>query len=149
MTEPSAAKQLRDAILQLEMISQVPASRPGHTSKSTDEDIGGRRPSGGIDRADDREHDFALKSAEHYRRREARCHTDGQRLALLVEVERTLTAWRQTPLVDGKRPAMNDPRWKQWVGECEHTVTELVRWYSCSRQYIHQVRKAYSPEKAA
>jgi hypothetical protein len=135
--------ELRQAIMQIGMLSQVSAANLENNAKSTDDDIGGKRPSGGIVAKDDFAEGFALRSVEYFDRRLRRAHTARAVTELLAEAMATLEAWKRTPIPAGQPPALNDPQWKRWIAETDLPPRDLVRMFGVSRQYIHQVRKAY------
>lgn len=140
---PDLVSDLRQLIARLSLVSHASAARLDSEPRSADGDIGGNRPPGGIDARDDKAEGFGLKSAVYFERRFARIHTDIQLQALVLEAERALEAWQRTPFVEGQRPALQDPRWKQWIAHSRLDGGELARLYGVSRQYIHEVRKKY------
>ena len=139
----AARDELLTIIARLETISHVPAVNLDPTPAATTDSKGGARPRGGIDRKDDREPDFALKSADHYRRRLARAHTEGIVLVILRDARATLRAYTHTPLPTGDGPQYGDAMWKRWVAESPASNAEIARIYNVSREYVRQVRAAY------
>jgi len=135
--------QLRQAIAKVSLLSQVPAASLETAAKSTDDDIGGRRPSGGIANKDDFQIGYALKSAEYFRRRLARARTPRAITELLSEAEATLEAWKRAPIPEGQPPEFGSPQWKRWIAESPLDGGELARTFSVTRQYIHQIRTQY------
>ena len=144
-----ALRTLRKVVLRLTVVSHVAAAGLGRVTPSSDEDIGGKCPGGGIDRFGDFQVDYRQKTAEHFQRRlwamvdAAKLFSAPDIEALAVEAHDAVEAWCKTPMPSGERPAMADPRWKYWAANCGHSTSDLVRWYGISRQYVHQVRKAY------
>jgi hypothetical protein len=105
-------------------------------------------PRGGIRIEDDKQAEFRQKSHVYFQRQldrllRAKRSVPSDLDALLDEAVQALEDWRKTPLLAGARPVMSDPRWKQWVADSEEDGGTLARWYGVTRQYIHQVRKAY------
>ena len=144
----SPRHELRELIAQLEMKSQVSAAQVGRSVRATDDDIGGKRPSGGIDYKDDREPDSVLKSADYFRRKQARCYVDQHFEEVIVEINAVLVAWQRMPLPTGQPPTPGDPQWKRWVAESTMDVGELARLFNMPRQYIHRIRRDYGKKAA-
>lgn len=139
----SARTELLQIIARLEVISHVPAVNLDPTPPETTDGKGGARPRGGVDRKDDREPDFALKSADHYRRRLSRAHTDGIVLAILADARRTLEAWTKTPVT--LQPTPGDPLFKRWIRQqldAGKKPEDIARIGGVSRQYVSKVRDA-------
>jgi hypothetical protein len=136
-------EELLRAIAKIATFSQVPAANVGQSAKSADDDIGGRRPSGGIDRKDDFQTDFALKSADYFRRCLARCRTERAITELLIEAKATIEAWMHTPIPPGQEPEYGSPQWKRWIAESSEDAGTLARRFNCTRQYIYQIRRGY------
>lgn len=122
-----------------------------HSAKGGDSSI----PRGDIDRKGDRTPEFRQKSADHFQKtmerwvRSTREYRPSDLSRLLQEAKDAHEAWQKTPLVAGTRPALGDPRWKFWAANCDHTATDIVRWYSVSRSYLADIRKQYRLEKDA
>ena len=64
-----ALRALRKVVLRLTVVSHVAAAGLGRVTPSSDEDIGGKCPGGGIDRFGDFQVDYRQKTAEHFQRR--------------------------------------------------------------------------------
>lgn len=137
--------ELGALIARLELKSEVSAANLGRSARDSNEDIGGNRPSGGIDYQDDRDSMSVLKSADYFKRKRARCHTDAQFDRLIREIGLVLQAWQQMPLPAGQPPTPDDPQWKRWVAESDKNAGELARLFNMTRQHIYQIRKAYGP----
>lgn len=135
--------QLNALIAILELKSHVPAAQIGKSVHDSTDDIGGKRPTGGIDRRDDREPDSILKSADYFRRKRTRCRSDNDIDRLITEITAVLDAWRRMPVPPGQPPAPGDPQWKRWVAESKKDAGELARLFNISRQRVHQIRKQY------
>lgn len=140
--------ELAQVLAELELVSHVSAARPGSSSRDEGEDIGGRRPPGGIDRGDDREREHLQKSAEHFRRRLARARTNEHVETILADARTALAAWRRQPAPTGE-PEYGTPQWKRWVAESELSSSEIARKYCVSGQYIRRIRALYRGAAAA
>jgi hypothetical protein len=143
MSELDDRRKLREVIVKIGLLSQVPAANLGRSSRSADDDIGGGRPSGGIVAKDDFAAEFALKSAEYFRRRLARCHTPRAVVELLAEAEATLEAWRRTPIPAGQEPEYGSPQWKRYIAESGEDTGVLATRFNCTRRYINKIRQQY------
>jgi hypothetical protein len=149
-------------IIRLDTQSHVSAAPLGRTAKETTDDIGGRRPSGGIAYQDDRNPESTIRSADFYRRQLQRIERDhqqdldrgrdqdtlllrdGQRLNRLAEqAEESWTAVARTPIPAGDEPAYGSPQWKRYVAESVETDAALAWKFHVTKQYISQIRKAY------
>jgi len=141
--------ELRAVVQQIALKSQVSAMNLERSSKATDDDIGGRRPSGGVDRGDDwslEAAEYWLKSGDYFQRKLERVLARGGEVelrALIVEAEATLKAWSRSPL-DLERPAsMKDPKWGIFIAYSKEDAGTLARWYGCKRQHIYATRKKW------
>lgn len=145
MTREDVLSELRQTILRLDMLSQVSAvNLDSSGGRDTSDDIGGRRPSGGIDRRDDRESDWVLKSADHFRRRMRNAHSLRTLEQILQEAREALAAATHQPPPDpAGEPRLDDPLWKRWVGSTSMPVAEIAWKYGVSRQYVVRVRERY------
>jgi hypothetical protein len=142
-------RELRTVLAQLELISQVPAvNYESSGSRDAGESIGGKRPPGGLIRADDREHDYPQKSVEHFKRRIAKAHSDHAFEAILGDAKKALEAARRQP-ARGPEPGFGDPGWKRYVAESTEKASDLARKFACKRSYIEKVRQDYRDEEAA
>lgn len=142
-----AEKSLGQLLAELEMMSHVGAVNPNASSRDAGEDIGGKRPPGGVDRREDRHRDPVqandeperlLRSASHFREQLARGRREG---LVRVEVEASLVAWRRQPAA--KNPVPGDPGWGRWVADSPLSDVELARMFGKSRQAFHQLRAKY------
>ena len=139
----SARAELLAIIARLEVISHVPAVNLDPTPPETTDGKGGARPRGGIDRKDDREPDFALKSADHYRRRLQGCRTGRDVELVLADARRSLAAWTRTPVT--LQPLPGDPLFKRWVRQqldAGKKPEDIARVGGVSRQYVSKIRDA-------
>lgn len=150
MSASALIDEIRSLVVKIAMKSHVSAANPGNSSPSTDDDIGGRRPPGGINHREDREaalEGYWLKSADHFQTRLNRILRNGRsehELTVLRNAAReTLTAWERTPLPSGQEPEYGSPQWKRWVAESGEDSGELARRFNVSRRYINRVRKDY------
>ena len=147
----SARAELLQIIARLEVLSHVPAVNLNPQPVTTEDGKGGARPRGGVDREDDREPDFALKSADHYRRRLNGCRTVRDVELVLVDARRTLLAWTRTP--EPRDPEWGSFAWRrQIVRDIEsgkRTIDACRSHYSVSRATIYRYLAQYGTEKAA
>lgn len=143
MTELDDRRALREVIARIDLLSHVPAANMGRSSRSADDDIGGRRPSGGVVAKDDFAQEFALKSAEHFRRRLMRCHTPQAVTMLLDEARKCLESWKRMPIPDGQPPEFGSPQWKRYIAESVEDPGMLATRFHCTRRYINKIRQGY------
>lgn len=139
--------ELLQVLAELDLVSHVPAldyesKRENKGSVSDDRSPGGKRPRGGADRKDDREREYSLKSADHFRRRLARAHSQRTLEVILEEAKAALAAWRRQPAPTGE-PEYGSPQWKRWVAESKLPSSEIARKYGVSGQYIRRIRALY------
>lgn len=152
-----ARRELLAIIARLEVMSHVPAlnqspkAEVGGATTGDEKNPGGSRPRGGIDRKDDREPDFALKSADHYRRRLAGAQGEHTVTLILADAQKTLDAWMRTPVT-------GDPEWgsfawrKQIVRDIEtgkRTIDGCRAHYGVSRATVYRYLEQYGQDKAA
>jgi hypothetical protein len=88
-----------------------------------------------------------MKSAEHFRRRWQRAHSEQALRAILKDAEAALEAWQRQPV--DRDPALADPQWKRWVGESRLSSKEIAAKYSISRQYVRRIKVLYTTELVA
>jgi hypothetical protein len=138
----SLASEIRQALAELELISQVNAMNLAPSGRDAGEDIGGKRPPGGVDYQGDRELDYPQKSIEHFRRRLRRIRATWQLELLLEDARSSLAAARRQPAPTGE-PEYGTPQWKRWVAESPLPSVEIARKYNVSRQYICRLRLLY------
>jgi hypothetical protein len=138
----SVRHELGQVLLELELVSHVSASRPDSSGRDQGEDIGGKRPPGGIDRRGDREVDYPQKSVEHFRRRLRRAHSDWQLELILEDAKKALQAHRRQPAPTSE-PEYGTPQWKRWVAESNLASSEIARKYCVSGQYVRRIRAIY------
>lgn len=143
-----ARRELEQIIARLEVMSHVPAVNLDPTPAATTDSKGGARPRGGIDRKDDREPDFALKSADHYRRRLAGAHTEGIVLIILRDARATLRAYTHTPISDSADPKPGDPLFMRWLAKQTGRVEDISHRAGVSRALVYKARDTYG-ERAA
>lgn len=141
----SARTELLQIIARLEVISHVPAVNLDPTPPETTDGKGGARPRGGVDRKDDREPDFALKSADHYRRRLARANTERDIERARDAARQTLAAWTKAP--PPREPERDSYYWRlQIVNDIrtgKRTVDACRTHYSVSRATVYNYLKQY------
>src|SRR6185437_13860908 len=94
--------ELRRLVQQIALKSQISAAPVGWSNPSTDDEIGGKRPSGGVSRADDwslEAAEYWMKSADYFQRRLERALRRPERgreaivRGLVDEAEETLRRW--------------------------------------------------------
>lgn len=139
----NARAELLAIIARLEVMSHVPAVNLDPTPAATTDAKGGARPRGGIDRKDDAEPGFALRSADHYRRRLNGCRTVRDVELVLVDARRTVIAWTRTPVT--MQPTPGDPLFKRWIRQqldAGKKPEEIARIGGVSRQYVSKIRDA-------
>lgn len=144
------ARELKQTIAELELISEVSAVSLDPSSRDSGEDIGGKRPPGGVDRKGDREREWTMKSAEHFRRRAANAVTSEALRHILVEARAALELARRRPSPqDAGHPMPGDHDFKRWVAESELPSSEVARLTGKSGQYIRKIRALYRERTAA
>jgi hypothetical protein len=147
----SVEDQMRQVLVQLEMCSHVSAAQPGSSARDASEGIGGKRPPGGIDRKEDREpfedDKRGLRSADYFRRRLARAHSQKTLQTILTEAEASLEAWRKQP-PPGIEPEFGTSQWKRWIGESTEGYGALAARFNVDKSYIQQLKKQYRTEVA-
>lgn len=135
--------ELAQVLAELELVSHVPAvNLDPLPPKTADEKPGGKKPRGGVDRKDDQERGYALKSASHFRRRLAGAHSDKALEAILADAKKALAAHRRQP-PPPDRPEYGSPQFKRWVSESELSAAKIGSLYNVSRQRIERIRAAY------
>ena len=151
----SIRQELRQVLAELELCSHVPAVNITPSGRDAGTDVGGNRPTGGIDRREDRAREelstgddpdrgVLLRSAEHFRRRLAKASSERAEAAILEDARRALAAYRRAPKPrDLGHPMPSDPQWKRWVAESQLPAREVARKCSVSRQYVEKVRKQW------
>lgn len=145
----SARRELEQIIARLEVISHVPAVNLDPTPPETTDGKGGARPRGGIDRKDDREPDFALKSADHYRRRLRNANTERDIERALTAARATLAAWTKAP--PPREPERDTYYWRlQIVNDIrtkKRTVDGCRTHYSVSRAAVYKYLRQYGDHR--
>lgn len=133
-------------VARLSTMSHVSAASQ-NGSRSSDDDIGGRRPRGGIDIRDDKDPEFDLKSAEHFLRRLARAHSELALQAILSDAQKAIRAWTHTPVPKNPSPEQEpDPRTYRWyckVADDDRPIGVLVKHYSIDRATVYRIREKY------
>lgn len=157
----SVHQQLRQVLAELELCSQVAALNMTPSGRDAGTDVGGNRPTGGIDRGEDRapeerdsgdepDRGVVLRSAEHFKHRLANAHSERAEQAILQDARRALAAHRRAPKPkDLGHPMPGDPQWKRWVAESKLPAREIARKCGVSRQYVEKVRKQWCNENEA
>jgi hypothetical protein len=151
----SAEREARTLLARLELLSHVPAVSTNESPvHGGGEPKGGNRPRGGIDHRDDVSADavdFPQKSHVYYRRRFMRCHTEGQFVALVKEMRKTLEAWAKTPEVKGGlEPERGSFRWKRMIANDDETDRKkLGQLHRISQKTIYNYRLKYRTKRDA
>lgn len=65
------------------------------------------------------------------------------RQTIVAEAREALDNARRMPTSRERPASMADPQWKRWVAESTATLATIAGWYSCSPQYVHEVRVKY------
>lgn len=130
--------RLVNLLHRLELKSHTSAVRIDSDPVSGGETATGHRPPGGADRRDDRQPEYWLRSADHYRRRLAKAKSAAAVLMITADVERTLKAWEKAPIPSA--PIPGSPFFRRYVVESDKSVSELARLTGVSRQYLHRLR---------
>lgn len=140
-------RDVYQVLAELELCSHVSAVNLDPSSRDAGEDIGGKRPPGGMDRREDRQPreigERILRSADYFRRQLLRGRATHR---VLEDAEAALDAWRHQPMP--KEPEFGSPQWKRWISESTLSHGEIARKFNCKRQYVQQVRKQYRAEAA-
>jgi len=155
----SLRRELKQVICELELCSHVSAVSLDSSGRDSGEDVGGKRPPGGVDRAEDRvaeperqkkdlNADRGLpRSAAHFRRRMAKARTERALEAILADAKRALVAWKRAPRIAA--PVLGDPQWKRFIGESNEPTSALASRYGKTPQYINRVKAEYRDRQAA
>ena len=149
----SVMLEIRKTLSELELCSHMPAAELGYSSKGV-EHPGGKRPPGGVDYREDKHNPEPqakteakpriLRSAEHYRRRLAKAHSDRTLEIILEQAKDSLSAWRRQPAPTRQNePKKDDPGWKRYVAESDLSSDSLADKFGVSPRYIREVRKKY------
>jgi hypothetical protein len=139
-------RELRQVLAELELCSHVSAVNLDPSSRDSGEEVGGKRPPGGVDRREDRHRrepgeDRVLRSAQHFREQLAKGRSPR---AVLRDAEASLAAYRLPPPASGEWPEYGTRYWKQWVARSpEGSAGEIARVYNVSRGYIKMVRRQW------
>ena len=145
--------ELAQVLAELDLMSHVAAVNLNPLARETTDDIGGKRPPGGVDYREDGHRDFStrpedqrvLRSASHFRDQLARGRAPSR---VLLEARASLEAWRRMP-PPSSEPEYGSQQWKRWVAESPLSHKELARKFNCSRGYIAQIRRQYRGDEAA
>ena len=149
MIEPKLLSELRTVLARLELVSHVPAfNYESSGGRDAGESIGGKRPPGGIQRADDREPDYPQKSVEHFKRRVGGARSNRALELILADARKALEAAQRQPAATSE-PKFGEQGWKRFVAESPEKASDLARKFGCKRSYIEKVRRLYRDEEAA
>ena len=148
----SAETELRQVLAELELCSHVSAVNHNPSTQDVGEgdDIGGKRPPGGVDRREDQHRpapgeatkdERVLRSADHFRRQLARGRPAH---FVLKDAREALTAFRRPPKPkDKEHPMPGDFNWKRWVVESPLSAGDVGRKCEVSAQYVRRTRARY------
>jgi hypothetical protein len=145
VTQAEVKQELCQILAELELCSHVSAVNLNPSSRDAGEDIGGKRPPGGIDgredrhRSEDEDDERVLRSAQHFKRQLA--HGRPAR-HVLRDATAALAAWKRQPAPTGELE-YGSPQWKRWVAESPLSDEEVASRYNVSRRYISKVRAQY------
>ncbi len=147
----SVHKELSETICALELVSQVPAVNLDPTSRDSSESIGGKRPSGGIDRQDDRERAWDMKSADHFKTRIRNAHSERTLLQILIEAKQSLENARRMPgwKKGAVEPDKGTLRWKRMIADSYEPAHVLAKRHEISLRTIQNYRLEYGERPAA
>lgn len=144
LAQHPAARELQRIILRLDLVSHVSAAAPGKGTPAQDEDIGGKRPPGGIDRKGDRQANYRQKSAVYFRRRWRHTNTVDGLEALLDEAREAVWAWSHTPTVSMVvEPERNSFFWKCQIADDTRDLEKIKAIYRVSRATVYRYRATY------
>ena len=132
--------------MRLALVSHVPAAGLEPSVRSADDDIGGRRPPGGMDWKGDREPDFRQKSAGYFARRLNGGVSEERLAALLEEAREALWAWQHTPDVSGVielEPARKSFLWKCRIADDTRPLEQIKGEFQVSQATIYRYRLKY------
>lgn len=116
-------------------------------SASTAESPGGNVPAGGVDRRDDKEPEFFLRSADHFIRRLAKAHSESSLRDILHDAELAVKAWTHTPVPRTPGPEQ-DPerdsfRWKCMIADDPRSLQQIKAHYGVSRSTVERYQDKY------
>jgi hypothetical protein len=131
-------------LARIELCSHAPVANLERSGRDATESIGGRRPAGGVNRNDDRETDFPLKSAEHFRRRLLGARTSTQVALIEQDMLRTLQAFQNPAFPSGLEPEPGTIHWKRRIAESSLSAAELARQHGISARTVHRYRAQYA-----
>jgi len=152
-------KQLAQVLLELSMVSHVSGtSTDSSGGGDSSDDIGGKRPPGGIDHKGDRSDAFRQKSADFFVQRYAGLVKGVSRMSdevveairdeILLEAESSLKDWRKTPEVAGKDPDWGTWEWKCRVADDPRPSRVVAGHYGISHVSVIRYRKQYKGVRA-
>lgn len=143
--------EIRQLIARLECMSHVPAVNLNPEPVTLDESIGGNRPRGGVDRKDDRDRDFMLKSADVYRTRLAGARSERALASIHCDIQQTLKAWTHTP--PSSNPEWKSFEWKKQIAReiqtGKRSVDDARRFYKIGRATVYRYLRDYGDQAAA
>lgn len=150
----SARAELLAIIARLEVMSHVPAvnqspkAEVGGATTSDERNPGGHCPRGGLDRQDDKDRGSdVVKSADHYRRRLARCRTTHDVEQVLECARETLRTWTHTPAA-GPEPKPGEPMFMRWLAAQTGSVETISRQAGVSRALVYKARDRHPQDHA-
>lgn len=158
LTATPTWRELTNVIARLDLVSHgTTQSFTGTRGTSADDDIGGRRPAGGI--SDDHRRDYEhgtppdpvmLRSADHFRHRAQGCRTEPQLAAVLHDAQAALRSWQHTPRTTDPEPG--SWAWREQIARDiatgKRTRGQAMKHYSISRTTLWRILKTYAPHLA-
>lgn len=143
--------EIAQVLAKLSICSEVSAANMDSSSRDSGEDIGGKRPPGGIDHKGNREREWPLKDVSHFRRRLECAHSEAALQAILVDAERALEAWQQLPRWKRgeQEPDRKTLRWKRMIADSYETAEKLSKRHEISIRMVRYYREQYGENIAA
>jgi predicted metal-dependent phosphoesterase TrpH len=148
-------RELRQLLAELELVSHVSAMNLDPSSRDASEDIGGKRPPGGIDRRDDLsdndEHFHAQKSVDHFKKRIQRAKTDRQLNRIKEDAQAALVAWHKAPAwkKGQAEPERKSFLWKRMIADSPDSAGALAKHFGVSPRTVRRYRETYAEQLSA
>ena|SRR5277367_2457601 len=137
-------REIAQVLARLSICSEVSAANMDSSSRDSSDDVGGKRPPGGIDHEGDRDRDWALKSSQHFRKRLERAHSEAALRSILHDAERALELWCRRPKpTKAQEPIKDDPFWRRYIAESTENQQTLADRYGVSQPRISQIKREW------